>query len=196
MFRAAISENAKVVENIKLAKPSAALAFDPASIPARSRFLNRRTKLLRNLIKWRKYSGERFGIGDTIRRLVDESISDIARGGWDGGQAFIDQVRHLQIFYLTLLTCSRRKHWSHLFVRLSRAGSPEHSLCADVSSYTTIQRLKIHNDNVSRYETFRFVRRCSLFISVYFRGTNPQTSFDHQNRTSEVGPIFDCLDQW
>ncbi|KAJ7432756.1 nineteen complex-related protein 2-domain-containing protein [Mycena galericulata] len=93
VFRAAISENEKTVENIKSAK--AAAAFDPASIPARSRFLNRRIKLLRNLVKWRKYSGERFGIGDTISRLVDGSISDIARGGWDGGHPFIEQAHSL-----------------------------------------------------------------------------------------------------
>ncbi|KAJ6585237.1 nineteen complex-related protein 2-domain-containing protein [Mycena capillaripes] len=93
VFQAAISENAKLVEKYKLASPAGAVAaFDPASIPARTRYLNRRTKLLRNLIKWRKYTGERFGIGESISRLVD-SISDIAHGGWDGGQMFIDQAR-------------------------------------------------------------------------------------------------------
>ncbi|KAJ7718488.1 nineteen complex-related protein 2-domain-containing protein [Mycena maculata] len=93
MFRAAISENEHMVENTKSAKASA--SFDPASISARNRFLNRRTKLLRNIIKWRKYSGERFGIGETISRLVEGGISDIARAGWDGGQPFIDQAQAL-----------------------------------------------------------------------------------------------------
>ncbi|KAJ7784341.1 nineteen complex-related protein 2-domain-containing protein [Mycena metata] len=92
-FQAAIAEYAALVEKCKLASSAGPPAtFDPLSIPARTRFLNRRIKLLRNLVKWRKYAGERLGIGESISRLV-ESISDVARGGWDGGQLFIDQVR-------------------------------------------------------------------------------------------------------
>ncbi|KAJ6584175.1 nineteen complex-related protein 2-domain-containing protein [Mycena vulgaris] len=83
VFRTAIAETETLVEKYKLASAGA-------------RFLNRRTKLLRNIIKWRKYTGERFGIGESVSRLVDGSISDIARGGWDGGQMFIDQVRQFQ----------------------------------------------------------------------------------------------------
>ncbi|KAF8171926.1 nineteen complex-related protein 2-domain-containing protein [Mycena galopus ATCC 62051] len=93
VFEAAIADSTTLVEKYKLASSAgAAAAFDPASIPARTRFLNRRTKLLRNLIKWRKYTGERFSIDKTISRLV-ESISDTAQGGWDGGQLFIDQAQ-------------------------------------------------------------------------------------------------------
>lgn len=94
VFQGAITETEKLVEKYKLASSAGSTTFDPASIPARTRFLNRRTKLLQNIIKWRKFTGERFGIGESISRLV-ETISDIARGGWDGGQMFIDQVREL-----------------------------------------------------------------------------------------------------
>ncbi|KAJ7451559.1 nineteen complex-related protein 2-domain-containing protein [Mycena latifolia] len=92
IFRTAMTENEKLVEKYKLTSAGTPAAFDPASIPARTRFVNRRMKLLRNLVKWRKYTGERFGIGESISRLVD-AISDVARGGWDGGQMFVDQVR-------------------------------------------------------------------------------------------------------
>ncbi|KAF7364986.1 GC-rich sequence DNA-binding factor-like protein [Mycena venus] len=93
VFQAAIADTTTLVEKYKLAASAGlAAAFDPASIPARTRFLNRRTKLLRNLIRWRKYAGERFGIGESISRLVN-SISETAQGGWDGGQMFIDQAR-------------------------------------------------------------------------------------------------------
>ncbi|KAJ7677425.1 nineteen complex-related protein 2-domain-containing protein [Mycena rosella] len=90
-FQTAIADTEKLVEKYKLS--ASAGGFDPASIPARTRFLNRRMKLLRNIIKWRKYTGDRFGIGESISRLVDGSICGIARDGWDGGQMFIEQVR-------------------------------------------------------------------------------------------------------
>ncbi|KAJ7818525.1 nineteen complex-related protein 2-domain-containing protein [Mycena olivaceomarginata] len=91
VFQAAIADTTAGLDE-KYQSGSVAAAFDPASIPARTRFLNRRTKLLRNLIKWRKYAGERFGIGESISRLAD-SICVTAQGGWDGGQMFIEQAR-------------------------------------------------------------------------------------------------------
>lgn len=61
------------------------VAFNPDAIPARKRFLNRRIKLLKNLLSWRKYSGERFGLGILVGRLVERSIINVAEGGWDVG---------------------------------------------------------------------------------------------------------------
>ena len=48
--------------------------FDPEAIPARRRYLTRRYKLLRNLLQWRKYSGERFGLGQLAQNLVSVKL--------------------------------------------------------------------------------------------------------------------------
>jgi hypothetical protein len=62
------------------------------------------------MMKWKKYTGERFGIGESVSRLVD-SISYIAQGGWDGGQMFIDEVRqfYFQEPYVDAITEKARK---------------------------------------------------------------------------------------
>ncbi|KAF8575456.1 hypothetical protein K439DRAFT_1649550 [Ramaria rubella] len=52
--------------------------------PARRRFLTRRIKLLANILKWRKYSGERFGIGEAARALVGDVMVRVAVGGGEG----------------------------------------------------------------------------------------------------------------
>ncbi|KAF9026128.1 GCFC-domain-containing protein [Hymenopellis radicata] len=78
---------------INLFDQAASLAFNPESIPARRRFLARRVKLLRNLIRWRKHTGERFGVGQSISRLVDGPLLSVAETGWDvGGQEIMKQV--------------------------------------------------------------------------------------------------------
>lgn len=61
------------------------IEFNPDAIPARKRFLNRRVKLLGSLLRWRKYSGDRFGLGILIGKLVERSIINVAEGGWDVG---------------------------------------------------------------------------------------------------------------
>jgi GC-rich sequence DNA-binding factor len=89
--------------------------FDPASIPARRRFLNRRMKLLSNLLRWRKYMGERFGVGILIGRLVERTIMNVAESGWEvGGQDIAHKVsiivvyRHQSGVHLTPLILSIR----------------------------------------------------------------------------------------
>lgn len=73
--------------------------FDPASIPARRRFLNRRMKLLSNLLRWRKYMGERFGVGILIGRLVERSIINVAESGWEvGGQEIAQKVSTIVVY--------------------------------------------------------------------------------------------------
>ena len=68
-------------------------AFNPEAIPGRRRFLSRRVKLLRNVLRWRKYAGELFGLGLLIRRLVEGCILGVAEGGWDvGGQEILQIV--------------------------------------------------------------------------------------------------------
>ncbi|KAF8517432.1 nineteen complex-related protein 2-domain-containing protein [Hysterangium stoloniferum] len=59
--------------------------FDPQSVPARRRFLIRRLKLLTNLIKWRKYTGERFGLGEVATSLIQRCILPVAERGWEVG---------------------------------------------------------------------------------------------------------------
>lgn len=67
--------------------------FDPEAIPARRRYLTRRYKLLRNLFQWRKYSGERFGLGQLAQRLVGNAMLPVADGGWEvGGEECMRKV--------------------------------------------------------------------------------------------------------
>lgn len=60
-------------------------AFNPEGIPARRRFLARRVKLLKNLLRWRKFTGEQYGVGLLIARVTDDCILGIAENGWDVG---------------------------------------------------------------------------------------------------------------
>jgi len=67
--------------------------FNPESIPARQRFLARRMKLVQNIVRWRKYTGERFGIGELATRLVIRCIVPVADSGWDvGGEESVRKV--------------------------------------------------------------------------------------------------------
>ena len=67
--------------------------FDPESVPARRRFLIRRYKLLNNLLQWRKYIGEKFGIGELISKLIGECMLPVAENGWDvGGEEIMLKV--------------------------------------------------------------------------------------------------------
>lgn len=67
--------------------------FDPAAIPARRRFLARRHKLLRNLLQWRRYAGDRYGLGNLATRLVTGSMLPVAETGWEvGGEEIMRKV--------------------------------------------------------------------------------------------------------
>jgi len=61
------------------------VGFDPQAPPARRRFLARRLKLVRNLSRWRKYTGERFGVGELVTRVLRECMIPVAEGGWEVG---------------------------------------------------------------------------------------------------------------
>ena len=74
--------------------------FDPEAFPARQRFLVRRIKLLQNILRWRKYTGEKYGIGELATRLLSEIIVPIAESGWDVGGH--DTVRKVRSFDITL----------------------------------------------------------------------------------------------
>jgi GC-rich sequence DNA-binding factor len=71
-------------------------AFDPASVKYRRRFLIRRTKLLMNLIAWRKVIDELPEIDELIRKLLVDVMLPIAQSGWDvGGQEIMSKVNTL-----------------------------------------------------------------------------------------------------
>lgn len=91
-FQAAIVETETLLSKYKAAHQSV-FAFNPEAIPGRRRFLSRRVKLLRNLLQWRKYTGERFGLGLLISRLVEGCILAVAESGWDvGGEEILRLV--------------------------------------------------------------------------------------------------------
>jgi GC-rich sequence DNA-binding factor len=94
-FQAAISTTEEsVVKYTQTQSQQARVAgFNPDAIPARRRFLNRRVKLVKNLLRWRKYTGERFGLGVMLARLIELSVVPIAEGGWEvGGEDIVRKV--------------------------------------------------------------------------------------------------------
>ncbi|KAI0822058.1 nineteen complex-related protein 2-domain-containing protein [Trametes gibbosa] len=67
--------------------------FDPAAIPARRRILARAHKLLRTLLAWRRYAGDRYGLGALATRLVARSMLPLAETGWEvGGEEVMRKV--------------------------------------------------------------------------------------------------------
>ena len=77
--------------------------FDPEAIPARRRYLTRCTKLLSNIIRWRKYSGERFGIGMLLTTLSTNCMLPVAESGWEvGGEQSIREVNLLPVLHTRL----------------------------------------------------------------------------------------------
>jgi GC-rich sequence DNA-binding factor len=94
-FQAAISstEESIVKYTQTQGQQSRVAGFNPDAIPARRRFLNRRLKLVKNLLRWRKYTGERFGLGGMLARLIEHSIVPIAESGWEvGGEDIVRKV--------------------------------------------------------------------------------------------------------
>ncbi|KAG2342161.1 hypothetical protein BDR05DRAFT_1001119 [Suillus weaverae] len=59
--------------------------FDPDAIAARRRLLRHASKFLDTLIRWRKYTGEKLGIGDLCIRHMNNIVLPIAESGWEVG---------------------------------------------------------------------------------------------------------------
>ncbi|KAI0081642.1 hypothetical protein K474DRAFT_1656446 [Panus rudis PR-1116 ss-1] len=59
--------------------------FDPEAIPARRRYLSRQRKLLNNIIRWRKFAGEKYGIGKLVSDFITNVVLPVAETGWDVG---------------------------------------------------------------------------------------------------------------
>lgn len=73
-------------------KADAPLPFKPDSIPARLRVMARLVKLLKNVLRWRKYNKDRCGLSGVVMGLV-ELLESVAETGWDvGGRDIMVQV--------------------------------------------------------------------------------------------------------
>ncbi|KAG6827182.1 hypothetical protein H0H92_012892 [Tricholoma furcatifolium] len=83
-FQTAVSDTEALLARFKAVRRGPP-AFNPEAIPARRRFLARRVKLLRNMLRWRKHTGERFGIGALVTQLVEQCVLDVAETGWEVG---------------------------------------------------------------------------------------------------------------
>ncbi|KAH7336933.1 nineteen complex-related protein 2-domain-containing protein [Rhizoctonia solani] len=80
--------------------PLGAGTFDPEGVPARTRYLGKVFKLLANLVAWRKYTGEKFGIGELIERTLVKIMLPIAEGGWEvGGEGILRKLVYLDHVY-------------------------------------------------------------------------------------------------
>ncbi|THH30125.1 hypothetical protein EUX98_g4055 [Antrodiella citrinella] len=67
--------------------------FDPEAIPARRRYLMRRYKLLVNIVRWRKYAGDKYGLGLLASDIVSNCVFPVAEEGWEvGGEIVMRKV--------------------------------------------------------------------------------------------------------
>lgn len=81
-------------------------SFDPEAIPARRRFLNGQIKLLRNLVRWRKHTRERYGVDLLVKRIVGTCILDVAEGGWEVGG---EEIARKVCSKFQMLTCTQSR---------------------------------------------------------------------------------------
>lgn len=94
--------------------------FSPDGIPARKRFLTRRIKLVQNLVRWRKYTKDRFNIGELATRLLIRCFVPVAESGWDvGGQECVRKASIGDLLSPLILTRSDRS-WLKYLPNLSR----------------------------------------------------------------------------
>lgn len=67
--------------------------FDPEGIAARRRLLTRASKLIDMMLRWRKYTGKKLGLGQLCVRFVNNYFLPISRSGWEvGGEEKARQV--------------------------------------------------------------------------------------------------------
>ena len=58
----------------------------------------RQLKLLRNLVRWRKHTGDRYGVDMLVKSFVGTCILDVAEGGWEvGGEEIAHKVSPTRI---------------------------------------------------------------------------------------------------
>ncbi|KIJ62603.1 hypothetical protein HYDPIDRAFT_30203 [Hydnomerulius pinastri MD-312] len=74
---------------VKLNRP----LFDPEAIAARQRLLSRAFKLLETMVRWRKYAGDQFAVGQLCIHLINNYVIPIAESGWEvGGEEKVHQM--------------------------------------------------------------------------------------------------------
>ncbi|KAF6755800.1 nineteen complex-related protein 2-domain-containing protein [Ephemerocybe angulata] len=83
-FRIAVEDTENLLSKFDAISKQPA-PFNPEAIPSRRRFLLRRLKLLKNLWRWRKYTGERFGVDKLLTRLIENCFIVVAQSGWEVG---------------------------------------------------------------------------------------------------------------
>lgn len=92
-FRKAVDEAQGQLAPYQAQGQLSAPTFDPESVPARARYLSRMSKLLGNIVLWRKYTGEKFGVGELIERLLGKVMLPVAESGWEvGGEGALRKV--------------------------------------------------------------------------------------------------------
>ncbi|KAL4080710.1 GCFC-domain-containing protein [Scleroderma citrinum] len=68
--------------------------FDPDGIATRRRLLTRASKLLNMMLGWRKYAGDKLGMGQLCVRFINNYVLPIARSGWEvGGEEKVRQMK-------------------------------------------------------------------------------------------------------
>ena len=69
----------------------------------------RQHKLLHNVIRWRKYAGDKYGLGLLATSLVSDCIFPVAEGGWEvGGEDVMRKVSAVGLQSCSLLTFRAR----------------------------------------------------------------------------------------
>lgn len=133
MFRNAINDTEELLGKYAAATKAPA-AFNPEAIPARRRFLVRRIKLLKNLLRWRKFTGEQHGAGLLIARLTDKCILDIAGNGWDVGGEEIAKTVNTFTLQRRMLPFTDRPHLDQKYL----TERPDHCpIAAEVKLFLT-----------------------------------------------------------
>jgi GC-rich sequence DNA-binding factor len=57
-------------------------------------------KIIQNILRWREYTGEKFGIGGVIERLITASALPVAATGWEvGGESCARKVRSFIVIW-------------------------------------------------------------------------------------------------
>lgn len=106
-FRQAVDEHAILIQPYLELRGISKFEFDPEAIPARQRFLCRRYKLLINFLRWRKYTGEKFGASELISRLINQCMRPIAETGWEvGGERVMEKASTYNFPFLINLLIS------------------------------------------------------------------------------------------